>query len=348
MEIAEVPTSYAVESFISSCVELSDLCGDGLDLSDLGQYSCALCDMFVKNGDLSTGIKKLLHTDEIFVGYFSTKILQSGEDYWAGIEGLITDIFRAICDFFKRLVANLWDFIKKIFSLRKNIFSSNENNLKKLKPLFDKHQNNLGKIPANSAIPAYSTFKNTLDKLNEVIVSLNRVDLRRLDTQLTQLIAKDDVDVELLDVDYESILGKSYIEDLQAIGIAFDNELPVFESVFAKVSTSSTVGELGYSYESLTDLHRIGSRVIDPLKIQMEKLTKILGNVSSSLARLNNKLTPDQKSSDKYKTLLETMPPKITRLISLYQKIGVAIVTYESKIADVIRLMYSDMYKFHS
>jgi len=341
MELVESTPASAIENFIHSCTKLTDICFDVDELRSIGQFCVDVRETFRIQGDLSPGMKQLLNTDVVFNRYLPLKESLTKTDYATGIENIVTDIFKAICNFFKRIVTGLWDFIKKVFGLQKTTSEINEKNLKLLRPYYEKHKSKLDSIPASSTIPSHSLALSTLDKLHTVILKLTKMDINRLSDQIHNLI-KPDASITKIEIDYEAILGKTYVSDLKEIGITFENDLPVFETVYADVSTNSTIGKLGYDYASLTELNRVLGRSIIPLKSQMEKVVKTLDKISNELTQLSHKASKDDSNADKYKEILEMLPTQITRLVGLFQKISLAIVTYETKTSDIIRCIYED------
>lgn len=341
MEIVESTPASAIENFIYSCTELTDICFNVEELRSLGQFCVDVRETFKVQGDLSPSMKQLLNTDVVFSRYLPMIDTPTKNDYFAGIENIVVDIFKAICNFFKRIVTGMWDFIKKVFSLQKKTAEVNEKNLKLLRPYFEKHGHKLDKIPASSSIPKHGLALATLQRLHEVILKLTKMDINRISDQIHKLI-KPEGSVTTIEIDYVSILGKAYVSDLKEIGITFDNESPVFETIYADVSTSSTIGGLGYDYASLIELNRVLIRSILPLKSQMERVVKTLDKISSELTQLSHKASKDDSNSDKYKEILETLPMQVTKLVGLFQKISLAIVTYETKTSDIIRCIYED------
>lgn len=341
MELVESTPASAIENFIHSCTELTNICFDVDELRSLGQFCVDVRETFRVQGDLSPGMKHLLNTDVVFSRYLPLKESLTKSDYAVGIENIVVDIFKAICNFFKRIVTGMWDFIKKVFGLQKKTAEINEKNLKLLRPYFEKHKSKLDEIPASSTIPKCSLALSTLEKLHEVILRVTKMDINRLSDQIHSLI-KPDASITSIEIDYSAILGKTYVSDLKDIGITFDGDAPVFETIYADVSTNSTLGKLGYDYSSLTELNRVLTRSIIPLKSQMEKVAKTLDKISSELTQVSHKAAKDESGSDKYKEILETLPLQITKLVGLFQKISLAIVTYETKTSDIIRCIYED------
>lgn len=345
MEMVESPPIYTIENFIQSCTGLSDVCFEAEDLTHLGKFCLDVKETLKVQGDLSTGMKHLLNNDTIFQQYLPPKLNLTTVDYSVGIENIVTDIFKAICNFFKRLVTGLWDFIKKVFGLQKTTSEVNAKNLKLLKPYYDKYRSRLDEIPASSSIPTYKLASGTLDTLQTIILHLTKMDINRLHDQIHSLV-QSDTSVSKIEVDYSVILGKNYVADLKNIGITFIDEVPVFESIYTNISTSSTIGKLGYDYHSLTELNRILMKSIVPLKSQMEKIVKSLDKISNELVQISHKVSKEESSAEKYKEILETLPQQITRLVGLFQKISLAVVTYETKTSDIIRCIYEDFRSF--
>lgn len=345
MEMVESPPMYAIENFIQSCTELTDVCFEAEDLVHIGKFCLDVRETLKIQGDLSFGMKQLLNNDIIFQKYLPPHLNLTTIDYSVGIENIVTDIFKAICNFFKRLVTGLWDFIKKIFGLHKTTSEVNSKNIGLLKPYYDKYRSKLDEIPASSSIPDYKLASGTLDKLQSLILQLTKMDINRLHDQIHELI-QNNSQVSKIEIDYSTILGKNYVEELKQLGITFIDDAPVFESIYLNISTSSTIGKLGYDYHSLTELNRILTRSILPLKSQMEKIVKSLDKISNELVQISHKVSKEESSAEKYKEILETLPQQITKLVGLFQKISLAVVTYETKTSDIIRCIYEDFRSF--
>lgn len=340
-QLLDTPTSNEVEEFIDSYTQLTDICFMGADLAYLGDFSTGLYSLIHGQENLSVGMEHILKNDTIFYKYLPTTQNPTVKDYLVGVENVITDVFSAICNFFKRLSQGLTDFIKKLFSLRKNISETNTENIKRLKPYFDRYQDKLNSIPASSVIPHITDLEKILDHTQKITSNMLKLDVSSLDAQVLSVLGGKE-DIENFTINYEKLLGSKYVEVLKSIGIDFQEDMPVFESVFVETKTSSSVGRLGYNYSELVSLNNILIKQIDPLQSHLQKLTKTLEQISNVLTKLQNKIDDDQKNSDKYTPILKTLPNEVSKLIGLFQKISLASLTYEYKLSEVITCLFND------
>ena len=143
---------------------------------------------------------------------------------------------------------------------------------------------------------------------------------------------------EVFNINLEAILGSNYTTNLEKIGITFDEEKPVFTSIFLDTHNSGlTISSANYTYDNLVELAKISVKQIDPLKKQMENLNKILQRISSNLQKIHFKFTDEEKADTSNKYILETLPNQITLLVGIYQKLALAGLAYDYKVADVIK-----------
>ena len=120
-----------VEEFISSCTNLSDTLCANHDLQTVRELATEMYDTFKEQKYISNGFKYFLQSDYYFCDYFSNK--KTLDEYLAGTENMIKDVFIAIINFFKKICSGLWDFIKKIFGLNRTIAEKNDKNIRSLK-----------------------------------------------------------------------------------------------------------------------------------------------------------------------------------------------------------------------
>ena len=339
--LLDTPTSLEVEEFIDSYTQLTDICFMGNDLSYLGDFSTGLYSLIRGQENLSVGMENILKNDAVFINYLPKSEKLTTKDYLVGIENAITDVFSAICNFFKRLSQGLIDFIKKLFSLRRNISETNTENIKRLKPYFDKFQDSLNSIPASTVIPHSTELEKILSKTQSVTSNMLKLDISSLDKEVLAVLSGKE-DTKDFNINYEKLLGSKYVEILKSIGIDFQEDMPVFESVFVNTKTSSSIGRLGYNYGELVSLNNILIKQIDPLQSHLQKLTKTLEQISNVLTKLENRISEDEKNNDKYTPILKTLPNEVSKLIGLFQKISLASLTYEYKLSEVITCLFND------
>lgn len=339
-----LPTTLEVNEFIDSYHTLSSLTFAGIDLSYSVDFGFDLLDTFISQTGLSESMKKYLISDEIFKKYLPSKEEYQTKDFFVGIEGIVSDSFNAICNFFKKLVQSIKDFISKLFNMIFNITRTNENNLHKLHTIFKTKQSDLGKITASSNIPESLLVIDTFTNCKDVIDLLMKFDLSKLEHQvIAALDDKINPDQITETLNYERVLGKSYIELLSKIGISFgDDNLAIFETVFKSRTDTSTIHDLGYSYETLLDINKILTRHLTPMKQRMDILSKVLDKITVNLNKLKLKITSDHVDQ-KSEYILKTLPKDITKLIGIYQKVSLAILTYEMKFSEILVSLAKDL-----
>ncbi len=329
----------SIEDVVDSTVSLSNTCSMGIDLSDIGAQYAEVLMVLKKDRTVSPGIERFLKNDREFHLYMDENPQYRYDEVLGAVEGIVSDIFTMIYNFFKRLTMGLWDFIRKTFGLTKNVRATNEGNLRKLRPLFDKHRGDLDKIKISETVPARRDVEHVLNMIDATMQKLLKFDVSKLDRQVSEILDGGNTKVEMK-LDYASILGEKYTDDLKVIGISFEEDLPIFESVFTNTKTSSTIGELGYDYTEILDLLRIMEKHIAPFKGQMEKMTRSLDKVTNDITKLKQKFKDDDAQKEQYQEVLENLPKEVSQLVGLFHKLSTAILAYSYKIADIVKCVY--------
>lgn len=334
-----MPEAVGLDDVIDIHSHLSDLCFSGMDLAELGSHYSAVLNDFRQYGRLSPAAERFVLNDDQFLEYLRTPNSKSPQDVLYAVEGIVKDIFTAIFNFLKRIVTGLWDFIRKIFGLQKNVKASNESNIKKLRPLFDKYQSDLDKIKLPESVPHMSKVEGVLHKLESILREVVKFDVTKLDSQVNAILDGKSEEADF-QIDFAKIIGPNYVDDLNDVGISLEEDLPVFESVFNIATTDSTIRGLGYNYSEIVHLLGINEKGIHPLRTQMEKMTKTFEKITNNISKLKNKLQNDDSAKEKYQGVLEVLPKEISKITGLYHKLATACLAYEYKMADIIKCHY--------